>query len=55
MKDLGYKFEPMIEEVPYQWAQALHLVTRLTSKYCGQIDKLSCRHMCKWVGGVPGG
>ena len=32
MRDLSYKFEPMIEEVPFQWAQALHLITKLTSK-----------------------
>ena len=40
LKDLGYKFDPLIEEVPFQWAQALHLVTRLTSKCCGLIHKL---------------
>lgn len=34
LKDLIYKFEPMTEEVPFQWAQALHLITRLTSKCC---------------------
>ena len=32
LKDLSYRFDSMIEEVPFQWAQALHLVTRLTSK-----------------------
>ena len=32
LKDLVYRFEPMTEEVPFQWAQALYLVTRLTSK-----------------------
>ena len=40
LKDLGYKFDSLIEEVPFQWAQALHLVTRLTSKCCDLIHKL---------------
>lgn len=42
LKDLSYKFDPMIEEVPFQWAQALHLITRLTSKYCGLIHNNFC-------------
>lgn len=40
LKDLSYKFDAMIEEVPFQWAQALHLITRLTSKCIHKI--LSC-------------
>ena len=31
LKDVSYRFEPMTEEVPFQWAQALYLITRLTS------------------------
>ena len=32
IRDYVYKFEAMTEEVPFQWAQALYLVTKLTSK-----------------------
>lgn len=42
LKDLSYKFDSMIEEVPFQWAQALHLVTRLTSK-CYSLIIVRCR------------
>lgn len=34
LRDLSYKFEAMIEEIPFQWAQALFLITRLASKCC---------------------
>ena len=42
LKDISYKFDSMIEEVPFQWAQALHIITRLTSKYCGPTHKSFC-------------
>ena len=31
LKDVSYRFEPMVEVVPFQWAQALYLITRMTS------------------------
>ena len=35
VRDL-YRLDPMVEEVPFQWAQALYIITRLTSMSCGQ-------------------
>ena len=40
IRDYVYRFEPMIEEVPFQWAQALYLVTKLTSKCCQKFYQL---------------
>ena len=32
LKDLKYKMEPLVEDVPFLWAQALYLIARITSK-----------------------
>lgn len=37
LKDLSYKMKPMIEKVPFQWAQALYFTAGLMSMF-------ACRH-----------
>ena len=35
LKDVPmYKMEALVEEIPFQWAQSLYLITRLTSMSC---------------------
>lgn len=33
LRDINYQMEPMIEEIPFLWAQALYLIAKLTSMY----------------------
>ena len=40
LRDVNYQMEPMREEIPFQWAQALFLIARLTSMNIVYIDSL---------------
>ena len=63
-RDVMYTtMEPMMEDVPFQWAQALYLITRLTStcvwvtfkraglKGAGIVDvvPLTCTYICTYL------
>ena len=38
IKDITYGMEAMVEDIPFQWAQALHFTARLMSRcFCSSL------------------
>ena len=33
LKDLNYRMEPLVEDIPFQWAQAVFYITKLLSRW----------------------
>ena len=48
-KDLLYNMEPMMEDIPFQWAQSLYLITRLASESCVCVCMYVCMYVCVCV------